>query len=86
LAQIFVGDSGILKNAYFSMMELVQLNKKFSILPPELKKEVNDFIDYLLTKSKNEEKMAKPVFGSAKGKIVIAPDFDDELEEFKEYM
>jgi prevent-host-death family protein len=24
--------------------------------------------------------------GSAKGKILIAPDFDDPIEEFKEYM
>lgn len=28
----------------------------------------------------------KPTFGSAKGKIKIAPDFDEPLEDFKEYM
>lgn len=28
----------------------------------------------------------KPKFGSAKGKIKIAPDFDEPLEDFKEYM
>ena len=27
-----------------------------------------------------------PVAGSAKGKIYMAPDFDEPLEEFKEYM
>lgn len=29
---------------------------------------------------------SKPTFGSAKGKIKIAPDFDEPLEDFKEYM
>jgi hypothetical protein len=67
-------------------MEVVQLNKKFSILPPELKKEVNDFIDFLLSKTEKAEKKPKPVFGSAKGKIKMAPDFDEELEDFKDYM
>ncbi|MBM3144644.1 MAG: type II toxin-antitoxin system prevent-host-death family antitoxin [Chloroflexi bacterium] len=28
----------------------------------------------------------KPKFGSAKGKIKIAPDFDEPLEDFEEYM
>ena len=27
-----------------------------------------------------------PKFGSAKGKIIMKPDFDDPLECFKEYM
>lgn len=29
---------------------------------------------------------SKPTFGSAKGKIKIAPDFDEPLEDFKAYM
>ena len=28
----------------------------------------------------------KPIFGIAKGKIKMAADFDEPLEEFKEYM
>ncbi len=28
----------------------------------------------------------KPIFGCAKGEIHITPDFDEPLEDFKEYM
>jgi hypothetical protein len=28
----------------------------------------------------------KPVFGSAKGMFIMMPDFDEPLEDFKEYM
>jgi hypothetical protein len=67
-------------------MEVVPLNQKYSILPPDLKKEVNDYIDFLLSKSNKRKKTPKPVFGAAKGKIKMAPDFDAELEDFKDYM
>jgi len=33
-----------------------------------------------------KEKKKKRVFGSAKGLIKIAPDFDEPLEDFKDYM
>ena len=32
------------------------------------------------------EKTRKPKLGSAKGKIWISPDFDEPLEDFKDYM
>jgi antitoxin (DNA-binding transcriptional repressor) of toxin-antitoxin stability system len=28
----------------------------------------------------------KPIFGSARGSVSIAPDFDDPLEDFAEYL
>jgi antitoxin (DNA-binding transcriptional repressor) of toxin-antitoxin stability system len=33
-----------------------------------------------------KKKRRKRVFGSAKGLIKMSPDFDDPLEDFKEYM
>jgi hypothetical protein len=51
-----------------------------------MKSEVNDFIDFLMTKKKKEIKKKKPKFGCAKGQIYTSPDFDEPLDDFKEYM
>jgi len=55
------------------------------MLPKELQQEVSDFIDRLIEKSPPKEK-AIPVFGWLKDKIWISPDFDEPLEDFKDYM
>ncbi len=63
------------------------IQKQLSLLPESLKQEVLDFIGYLLTKYYTTEKTkVRPKFGSAKGKYVLAPDFNEPLEDFKEYM
>jgi hypothetical protein len=67
-------------------MEHTQLYTKISSLPNDIKSEVNDFIDFLMTKRKKEFKKKKPIFGCAKGQIYISPDFDEPLDDFKEYM
>ena len=67
-------------------MEQIQLYTKLNYLPTDLKSEVNDFIDFLLTKRKKEIKKRQPIFGCAKGQIIITPDFDEPLDDFKEYM
>jgi len=67
-------------------MQLIQLYTKIGYLPSDLKSEVNDFIDFLLSKRKKEIKQKQPIFGCAKGLIYISPDFDEPLEDFKEYM
>jgi len=59
---------------------------KVSKLPDNLKSEVNDFVDFLLSKSAdNKNAKNRPVFGSGKGMFTITPDFDEPLEDFKEY-
>lgn len=59
---------------------------KVSKLPDNLKSEVNDFVDFLLSKSAdNKNEKNRPVFGSGKGMFTITPDFDEPLEDFKEY-
>ncbi len=67
-------------------MEQIQLYTKINSLPNDIKSEVNDFIDFLMTKKKKEIKKMKPKFGCAKGQIYISPDFDEPLDDFKEYM
>lgn len=61
-----------------------QLYAKISPLPPDLKKEVSDFVEFLKWKAK--PKLQERQFGCAKGLIEIRPDFDEPLEDFKEYM
>jgi hypothetical protein len=67
-------------------MEDALLLDKVAKLPDELKLEVADFVDFLLTKKKKEGLRKKPVFGSAKGLFVMQPGFDEPLEDFNEYM
>jgi hypothetical protein len=70
-------------------MENVILFTKLATLPENLKAEVSDYIDALLTKAKNGKKntsLPKPKFGSAKGMFVMKADFDEPLEDLKDYM
>ena len=66
-------------------MDQVQLYTKINFLPKDLKSEVNDFVDFLLSKKKKEKKNRKPKFGCARGEIYISPDFDEPLDDFKDY-
>lgn len=70
-------------------MENVSFYTKFNVLPDNLKKEVMTFIDFLLerkSKRKKANKKKTPKFGSCKGMFEMSPDFDEPLEDFKEYM
>ena len=67
-------------------MEQIQLYTKLNCLPTDLKSEVNDFIDFLLSKRKKEIQKKTPKFGCAKGQIYMSADFDEPLDDFKLYM
>jgi hypothetical protein len=67
-------------------MEQIQLYTKLQYLPADLKSEVNDFIDFLLSKRKKHIKNKIPKYGCAKGQIYISLDFDEPLDDFKDYM
>lgn len=55
-------------------------------LPKDIQQEVKDFIEFLLSRRKHQPtKSKKPTFGSARGKIKLSPDFDEPLEDFKDY-
>jgi hypothetical protein len=62
------------------------LINKIVQLPENLKSEVNDFIDFLLTKKNENGKSKKPQFGSGKGTFIMQPDFEDPLDDFNEYI
>lgn len=63
-----------------------QLYTQIASLPADLKKEVADFVGFLLQKqtTRKKHKTRKP--GSLKGKIRMSADFDEPLEDFKDYM
>ena len=69
-------------------MSDIQLYSKIISLPAELKKEVIDFVDFLKSKKIQSGKKEKKtiVFGYAKDSVTIKPNFDEPLDEFKEYM
>jgi len=65
-----------------------EIKLKLDEVPQEKLTEVHDFIEFILLRSKPgpKKKKKKRVFGSAKGLIKMAPDFDEPLEDFKDYM
>jgi hypothetical protein len=65
-------------------MDNILLYTKLSSLPDSMKSEVSSFIDALLNKSKKPKK-AKATFGSAKGMFKMKKNFDDPIEDFKDY-
>ena len=67
-------------------MSSLSIITKLDSLPNNLKQEAADFIDFLVEKSSTAKRKIKPQAGSAKGMIKMAPDFDEPLEEFKDYM
>ncbi len=67
-------------------MKNIPLYTKINSLPNNLKTEASDFVDFLFEKSRKVKKTKKRKAGFLKGKIEMNPDFDEPLEDFKEYM
>jgi hypothetical protein len=67
-------------------MNTVNLFTKIEALPPDLKKEALAFIEKLIQKNKKNKPESLAGFGSLKGKIHLSDDFDEPLDDFKEYM
>jgi len=64
----------------------IELYTKLHCLNHSLKSEVNNFVDFLISKQKKEVKTRKPQFGCAKGRFKMTDDFDAPLDDLKEYM
>jgi hypothetical protein len=60
-------------------------NKIFS-LPKNLKAEVLHFAEFLKLKTTPIKAITEREFGCAKNAFVMKDDFDEPLEDFKEYM
>jgi len=67
-------------------MDNSTLHSKIHSLLENQKREVQDFVDFLLTKTKMEDEKKVRIFGSMKGKIEMVDDFDAPIEDFKDYM
>lgn len=72
---------------------------KFLSLPESMKQEAADFIEFLTSRYQKEKRSRRNIspppkkikkresnFGSARGLIIMGDDFDEPLEDFKEYM
>lgn len=66
-------------------MNDLELYAKLVELPDELKKEASDFVEFLKTKVSDKGRENKRKAGLAKGLIEMADDFDEPLDDFKEY-
>ena len=62
------------------------LKIEINSLPKALRDEVADFVAFLKKKKISEPKLKVREFGFAKGKIELSEDFDEPLDEFKDYM
>jgi len=67
-------------------MTNAQLYSQILRLPASLKKEVSDFVEFLLSKHKKKEIVVKREFGCAQDKFTMTQDFDEPLGDFKDYM
>jgi hypothetical protein len=67
-------------------MDNVSLYSKIISLPENLKKEVQEFVELLQTRTKKNSRKKPRDFGSLKGKIKMIEDFDAPIDDFKEYM
>ncbi|MCG8697026.1 MAG: DUF2281 domain-containing protein [Bacteroidales bacterium] len=67
-------------------MNNIELYTKISSLPPALKQEVKDFVEFLKTKRRSTSNVKERKFGCSKGMFKMHDDFDEPLEDFKEYM
>jgi hypothetical protein len=65
----------------------IDIYLKLATLPEEMKKEVGEFVDSLSAKNLTKSKLkSERKAGMAKGLIHMKEDFDEPLDDFKEYM
>jgi hypothetical protein len=69
-------------------METQSLIQKINTLPLLEKKEVNDFVEFIIFKKKNLKTSPKKerTFGLFKNKIKMTDDFDAPIDDFKNHM
>lgn len=71
-------------------MSSADLFVRIDSLPEDVRRQVADFIDFLL-RQRQEQELEKssrptPTPGLAKGKVTIPDDFDEPLDDLTEYM
>lgn len=66
-------------------MDDLSLYSQINSLSSDMKKKVMDFVSNLKKDQDKSKVITARPFGALKGKIRISDDFDDPLEDFKEY-
>lgn len=68
-------------------MSASQLAEEIASLPANLQEEVKEFIAALKAKAQNqpEPPLQERQFGAGKGLLTMSDDFDEPLEDFKDY-
>lgn len=67
-------------------MSTVQLAEEIDSLPANLQEQVRDFVAFLKNKIQSQQPLPERQFGAGKGLVTMADDFDEPLEDFKEYI
>ena len=67
-------------------MSDAMLYAEIGSLPDNLKSEVADFVAFIKQKHQPKKKIKERQIGGLKGAFVMSPDFDEPMEEFKDYM
>lgn len=63
-----------------------RLLEKIKKVPIAYQQQVEDFIDFILERKHKPTTEIERKFGLLKGKLKMSDDFDEPLEDFKEYM
>ena len=66
-------------------MSNIQLYYQIMTLPQEMQHQIADFVEFLKHKNQNQTPK-KRIAGLAKGLIEMTADFEEPLEDFKDYM
>jgi len=67
-------------------MEIIVLEQKVKQLPLQARREVLDYVDFLLFKYRDRQTL-KPYAGCMKGTVTrMSEDFNEPLDDFKDYM
>ena len=62
------------------------LYTKISSLPKSIQDEVSDFVEFLIQKQTPKKARIHPKAGCMKGVFKMSADFNEPLEDFKDYM
>ena len=62
------------------------LYTKISTLPQSIQKKIVDYMEFLIQKHKRQDNKIHTKAGCMKGIFKMSPDFNEPLDDFKQYM
>lgn len=67
-------------------MTNASLYTKISTLPRSIQNEIFDYMEFLIQKHKSQKALIHPKAGCMKGTFQMDADFNEPIDDFKEYM